>query len=375
MLQRMKYTALMNLREKSAVFWTLAFPIILGTLFHFALGGIDQYQKMEQIPVAVVQEHQSGREEKTFQMYLEELEEEILDLQVMEEDEAQKAMEDGKVIGIFYNGAQRKLEVLSNGLEPSILSGLLESYEKYRAMFLGMAKDGNLNIQVLQESMSYGEVTKSVSLGGKTMSEKMIYFFALLGMTCLYGGFLGLYGAIHMQANLSPQGARCAVTPVSQKYRVAVDTLTIFLIHFLEILLVVFFLVFVLGELDISGNWGKVLAVLAFGSWFGVAAGMLIGSIGKIGEGAKIGIFLAFSMLSSFLSGLMVGNVKYLVERHLPIVNRLNPAALISDAFYCICVYDDGARYTRDLLLLAVLSICCGLAAYLAVRRVRYDSI
>lgn len=178
-----------------------------------------------------------------------------------------------------------------------------------------------------------------------------------------------------MQANLSPQGARCAVTPVSQKYRVAVDTLTIFLIHFLEILLVVFFLVFVLGELDISGNWGKVLAVLAFGSWFGVAAGMLIGSIGKIGEGAKIGIFLAFSMLSSFLSGLMVGNVKYLVERHLPIVNRLNPAALISDAFYCICVYDDGARYTRDLLLLAVLSICCGLAAYLAVRRVRYDSI
>lgn len=81
------------------------------------------------------------------------------------------------------------------------------------------------------------------------------------------------------------------------------------------------------------------------------------------------------TMVCSFLAGLMNSNMKDLVEKHAPIINRINPAALISDAFYCINVYNDTARYYRNLVTLAVMSAAFVMASFLLIRRNRYDSI
>ena len=89
----------------------------------------------------------------------------------------------------------------------------------------------------------------------------------------------------------------------------------------------------------------------------------------------KIGILLAISMLCSCLAGLMNGNMKDIVEQHAPILNRINPAALISDAFYCINVYDDPSRYTRNLVSLSLMCVLLILLSFYAVRKERYDSI
>ena len=87
------------------------------------------------------------------------------------------------------------------------------------------------------------------------------------------------------------------------------------------------------------------------------SVGLFVGSLGKLSEGIKSCLFiLAISMVCSFLAGLMNSNMKDLVEKHAPIINRINPAALISDAFYCINVYNDTARYYRNLVTLAVMS-------------------
>ena len=80
-------------------------------------------------------------------------------------------------------------------------------------------------------------------------------------------------------------------------------------------------------------------------------------------------------MVSSFLAGLMNGNMKDIVEKSAPFVNRINPASLIADAFYCINVYNDTARYYRNLVTLAVMSAAFVMASFLLIRRNRYDSI
>ena len=71
----------------------------------------------------------------------------------------------------------------------------------------------------------------------------------------------------------------------------------------------------------------------------------------------------------------MNSSMKDTVEKHCPIINRINPAALISDAFYCINVYNDPARYYRNVLTLAVMSAALVFASFLLIRRNRYDSI
>ena len=111
------------------------------------------------------------------------------------------------------------------------------------------------------------------------------------------------------------------------------------------------------------------------GSLIGVSVGLFVGSLGKLNEGIKVAVILAISMVCSFLAGLMNSNMKDLVEKHVPIINRINPAALISDAFYCINVYNDTARYYRNLVTLAVMSAAFVMASFLLIRRNRYDSI
>ena len=61
--------------------------------------------------------------------------------------------------------------------------------------------------------------------------------------------------------------------------------------------------------------------------------------------------------------------MKDTVEKHAPIINRFNPAALISDALYCINVYDDASRYYRNLITLIVMSAALVLASFLLIRR------
>ena len=41
----------------------------------------------------------------------------------------------------------------------------------------------------------------------------------------------------------------------------------------------------------------------------------------------------------------------------MPIINKLNPAALITDAFYCINVYDDPARMKTNLITLLIMAV------------------
>ena len=59
----------------------------------------------------------------------------------------------------------------------------------------------------------------------------------------------------------------------------------------------------------------------------------------------------------------------------MPIINKLNPAALITDAFYCINVYDDPVRMKTNLITLLIMAGILTAGSFFVVRRVRYDSI
>ena len=80
-------------------------------------------------------------------------------------------------------------------------------------------------------------------------------------------------------------------------------------------------------------------------------------------------------MTGSVLAGLMNVTIKYAVDEKFPVLNKLNPAALITDAFYCINVYDDPVRMRNNLFTLAVMAVVLTAASFLVVRWERYDSI
>ena len=374
MLHLIKYNLLVKLKNFSSTFWPLIFPILLGTMFYFAFGNIDD-SDFQTVPVAVVQEEQK---DTLFLMYLDQIENNsssLLSVTELSSSEAYDKLEKEEVAGIYFIGKQPSLTVASNGIQESILQSVLSSYETGKATIQDIARnhpEGLLN--GIRQMLNTENTLSSVSLGGRTINGNVQFFYALIAMGCLYGCFIGFGSAVSIQANITPLAARRCVTPTHKLKLILSEQIASFLLGYLDVIVLLLFLRYVL-KLDFQGQMGRMLLISFFGSLIGVSMGIFIGSLGKIRESVKIGIILGFSMVSSFLAGLMNNTMKDLVEKNAPIINRINPASLISDAFYCINVYDDMARYYRNLITLAVMSIVLAAASFFIIRRERYDSI
>ena len=152
------------------------------------------------------------------------------------------------------------------------------------------------------------------------------------------------------------------------------ELISSFILHFLNVVILIVYCKYVL-QMEFQGSMGKMLLIVAAGCVIGVSMGIQVCSIGKFSEGIKVGIMLGISMTTSVLAGLVNVQIKHAVDRALPLVNKLNPAAVISDAFYCINVYDDPVRFRNDILTLFIMCTVILAVSFVVVRRERYDSI
>lgn len=378
MLQLMKYRALGLFRDKITMFWSLLFPLILCTLFYVTFGNLDNNLECIDTAVVVKSEEKEAKTFGSFLQFIADSEEDLISVEEMSEKEAKEALKDGKVFGIYYVDAEPELVVASAGVEESILKALLESYERNAEIIQTVSKEKPESllkvIDRISSSAMQTEYVKEATLGGKETDGMIQYFFSLIAMTCMFGCFLGLEAAVTLQANVNPVGARRCIGAVSKIQQLFADFIVVCIFNIIDVSVLLVYMIGVL-KLDISGDMGKIMPVSVLGSIIGVSMGMLVGSVGRWKEGVKLAIMLSVSLGSSFLSGLMVGGIKGLLEEYCPFLNRINPASLISDAFYCVSIYWDSARYTRDMLSMAGWAVVFVLGSFLMIRRVRYDSI
>ena len=374
MLHLIKYNILIKFRNFNMTFWPLVFPLILGTFFFFAFGNLNDAD-FETVQVALVKETDSN---PLFSFYLKQVEKsdtDLINLREMDEESALTALKSKEISGIYYSKPVPALTVNAHGIPESILQSVLESYTNSLHTVQTILKEHPVGIlNGLSQMMDTQELVQELSLGGKTIDGNSQFFYALIAMACLYGCFIGFGSAITLQANLTALAARRCVTPTHKLKLIVSEQVASFLIGYIDVIILLLYLRNIL-RLDFQGQMGKMLIISLFGSLIGVSMGIFVGSLSKLGEGIKIAIVLAISMVCSFLSGLMNSSMKDIVEKHVPIINRINPAALISDAFYCINVYDDPARYYRNLITLAGMSIALVFVSFLLIRRNRYDSI
>lgn len=75
------------------------------------------------------------------------------------------------------------------------------------------------------------------------------------------------------------------------------------------------------------------------------------------------------------MADLMVHGIKNSIEDKLPILNRVNPAVLVTDCLYALNVYDNYDRYFRNILILTGMAVCLLGASILVLRRNKYASV
>lgn len=389
MLFLFKYRFLQMVRDLPIMFWALAFPLILATLFYFSFGraGLSATGESawEAVKVCVIEhspvssgstESRSSDSAAAFSSFLKSMDGDALKiLPSASEKEALQMLDEGTIAGIYYVSETPSLTVGKNGLSESILTTMLDTYNQNAAIFKKIAETHPENLPAaIQSSQDYQQLIRETTLGGETLDPNVQYFFALIAYACLSGAFLGVRASFDSQANLTALGARRSVTPTHKLTLILIDLLVLVTIHFANIMILTIYIGNVLG-ISLGTDYMSLLLVNFMGSLIGITMGLAFGSLTKLSLNIKMSLTVVLTLFPSFFAGLMFANMKNIMEQHVPFINRINPAAVLSDAYYCMGVYQDMDRFARCIATLAIMSILLLTAAFLGVRRERYDSI
>lgn len=371
------YTIKILMRAKVSLFWTLVFPILLATFMYMAFGNIyEQDEMFSNIKVAVVTEDESANGLNYMLDALSDGDDALLSVTRMSESDAEKLLADEEVEGIIYTD-DVKLTVAESSVDASILETVLSEYKQYEHALKDIYKDGtepkgdmsNL-VEKLSEQRSY-YTEKSSTEGSQNVYNN--YFYAIFAMSCLFASLSSIEMMSNLQANVSATGKRKNVSPQRKMTFVLAEFVALLLIHF--VVEVISFIYMSCIGVDFGDRVWEILLTLFVGCFIGLAIGVIVGAISKLAEGTKIGIVIGISMVMSILSDLCINGVKYEIQQHVPIINKLNPAALISDSFYALNVYSDHQVFTENIVIMTIEAVVLIAVGILMVRRNRYASV
>ena len=371
-MESMKYRYLRVLRNRPVMFWTLLYPIILATFMYFAFGSIGE--DFEAVPAAVVEKSENSG----FDMMLDEVTD-LVTVTYMDENEAKEALAEGGVKGIFYASDTPTLTVNGEGADETILSMLLDAYYKNGALFEDIYEANPESIGKVSEMLSGGsgadtEFIREVTLGGRTYDTTLEYFFSCIAMACLFGSFTGSDLAGEFAANIATLGARRSVSPEHKLKALVTDLIVALSVQSVNAMILLLYMQYVL-KISFSGNLLLTFIICVAGSLVGIAFGMVVGAATKLPQALQTVLIVVVPLISCFLSGLMYFGMKHVIEKRVPVINRLNPSALMSDALYHLNVYDDPGTMWMRLAMLLAIGAALTFFSFAMLWRTRYESI
>lgn len=391
-IHNFKYALKTLFRNKMLIFWTFAFPIILGTFFNMAFSNIENSEKLDIINIAIVDNEEFNDSKvwkETFKTLSdEENEDRLFSTKYVTIEEAKKLLQDGEIVGyMVLEGEKPNLVFTTSGIDQTIFKQVTEEIVQTSEIVSNLAEDGirkemmagNYNIDYEKIYKDVLDVAKNQeakisNISRSNLSYTMIEFYTLIAMTCLYGGILGMVAINQNLANMSSQGKRVSVAPTSKGKVVLSSMLAGYITQLVGLALLFVYTIFVL-KVDYGTNLPLIILLGAVGSFAGLSMGLLVGTVLKAGEAMKTGIMISVTMLGCFLSGMMGITMKYIVDKNVPIINKINPASMITDGFYALYYYDTLDRYFFNVASLVIFAIIAMAISYICLRRQKYDSI
>ncbi|MBQ3583496.1 MAG: ABC transporter permease [Lachnospiraceae bacterium] len=366
--EMVKYKFLCMLRSKDSIFWLLLFPIILSILFQAALGDILKGETFETVSVAVVENDEYQAEQvmpslissvsaKTEESATEDTL--FITTYTSTAKEAEQLLTDEKIAGYIYvQDGEFHLKINENGVGQTIIKTFLDIAIQKEKMVVDIMTENqgvmpeNLT-QLMSESVDY---VKDVSNRENEPDTLVVYFYSILGMACMYGAATGCTSISNILTGQSAVAKRNNVASVSRMKQLLSSLLVDLVMSDAIILLILAFIHFVLG-VNFGSRYGWIILTSLIGATTGLSFGYLLGSISNKSLNFKSNLVVAISMICSFLAGMMGNQVKYYVQQHAYLVDRLNPVNLITESYYKLYYYTSLKPYMENILILCALTV------------------
>ena len=132
-----KYRIKSLLRTKEMIFWTLAFPILLGLLFSLAFSNLSNSEKFEKVNIAVV-DNTYYKKDTSFKSALagvsnvddKEGENDLFKVTLTTKEECENLLLNNKIDGYILYEGEIKLIVNKSGFNQTIIKGFLDDYNQ-----------------------------------------------------------------------------------------------------------------------------------------------------------------------------------------------------------------------------------------------------
>ena len=381
-----KYSLKILLKNKSLIFWTFAFPISLGTLFNMAFSNIEKSEKLSIIDIAIINSDEFDND-KIFKETMQTLSDDnnknkIFNITYTDISKAKKMLLNEEITGYLkFNENNIDIIVNSSGINETILRSIVDEIEREKEVINTLVKKetekGNIDYTAIYNRIALLLNNSNATLkdiSNKNLSYTMIEYYTLVAMAVLYGALISMNVVNYKLANMNSVGKRTAVSKVGKGKLLLGSLLASYIVQMLSLLILLVYTIFVL-KVDYGSDIMHVILLIAIGSLASLTLGLGVSTMLKTNENAKTGILIAITMLWSTLSGMMGITTKYVIDKNIPILNILNPANMITDAFYSLYYYDTLNRFYSNIISLLVFSLIMIIISYESLRRQKYDSI
>lgn len=377
------YSIKILFRSRALIFWTFAFPIILGTFFYMAFHDIEKNEELDVIDIAIIdnEEFKNKQEISTTFEELSKGDNKLFNISYVTLEHASTMLQNNEISGyLLVTEEENKIVVKENGVKETIFKYVLEEIDTTKAIVNDIVSNSPVQSndyeKIYKEAIElYNESEANIkNISTTNLSYTMIEFYTLIAMTCLYGGILGMTAINKCLANMSSVGKRVAVSALS-KFKILLSSLLASYIVQLVGLFILLLYTIVVLKVDYGPHTFQVVLLSDVGSLAGLSLGLMLGTVFKTSENTKVGLVLSFTMLGCFLSGMMGITMKYLVDKNVPIINKLNPANMITDGFYSLYYFDTFERFYFNIASLLIFAFLMILIAFISLRREKYDSI
>lgn len=378
MILRLFKTSLRTtIADRNMVFWTIMFPLILGTLFNFAFSNLNDFDVPEAVPVAVIK-NEAYRSDVALSQTVDMLStgrDKLFDIKkVSSKNQALEMLDEQRISGIIESNGQKPIVTVkgvNNFNETIVKTAVEQSLQTGSAVMAAVQKDPS----VMAKLGNAGRTNYLKEYKNDNADRSAIYFYTLIGMACLYASFFGIYAVNRIEANQSKLAMRLAASPVSKARALLAALLSGYVVALFGQGLLYLYLTQIL-DVSFGSSTGSVALTMLVGSLAGLMLGAFVGAASSLPEGRKVDVLIIITMVCSMLAGMMgTTNIKHAIDLHAPVLASINPVNLISDALYSTYYFGVGERYWTDMLLLGIFSIIVMFGTWLVSRRKSYASL
>lgn len=387
--QNLKYSLKILLRNKALIFWTFAFPIILGLFFNLAFQNIEKNEQLQVIDIAIINSNDYNNN-KIVKESLNELtkgKNKLFNIKVTNEKTSKDLLNNNEITGyLTFKEDQVNITVKNSGVEETVMKQVLEQIQSNsKIVNKTIEKEISNNIATKKE-INYEQIYRNAisllnennikinNISNKNLSYTMIEYYTLIAMACLYGAMLSMFIINYQLPNMNSTGKRISASPINKSKQLISSLLATYIVQIIGLLLLFLFTIFIL-KVDYGKNLLYVIITSLCGAFAGLSLGVATSTLFKTNENAKTGIIIAITMLFCFLSGMMGITMKYIIDKNIPLLNMINPANMITDALYSLYYYSTFDRFYQDIFSLLIFSCIMILISIKGLRRQKYDNI